>query len=103
MPSVLVTGSSGQVGGAVARRLADLGWSVVRFDIAADDDLRVSEQVTRAAAGCDVIVHAGAIAHDTSGTPDEIVATNVLGTWHVLSAAEHHGIDRVVYFSPARL
>jgi hypothetical protein len=26
------------------------------------------------------VIHAGAIAHDSAGTPAEIVATNVLGT-----------------------
>ena len=103
MPKALVTGSSGQVGGAVARLLVDSGWSVVRFDIADGGDLRDSAQVCAAADGCDAVVHAGAVAHDTAGTPDEIVATNVLGTWHVLSAAEHHNIGRVVYFSSGQV
>lgn len=103
MPRVLVTGSSGQVGGAVARLLEIAGWSVVRFDLADGDDLRVPAQVSAAAAGCDAIVHAGALAHDTAGTPEEIMATNVLGTWHVLSAAEQHAVRRVVYFSSGQV
>lgn len=103
MPKVLVTGSSGQVGGAVARVLEDAGWTVARFDLADGNDLRVAAQVSGATAGCDAIVHAGAIAHDTAGTPDEIMATNVLGTWHVLSAAERHAVGRVVYFSSGQV
>ena len=59
--------------------------------------------VLAAAQGCDTIVHAGAIAHDTGGTAAEILATNLLGTWHVLLAAERSGIDRVVYFSSGQV
>ncbi len=103
MPTALVTGSSGQVGTVVAQRLREAGWSVVPFDLADGDDLRDAERVRSAARGCDAIVHAGAIAHDDAGSPDEILATNVLGTWHVLSAAETHGIDRVVVFSSGQV
>ncbi len=103
MSKVLVTGTSGRVGGAVAALLNASGCSVAHFDIADGDDLRDPEAVMVAADGCDAIVHAGALAHDSAGTPDEIMATNVLGTWHVLSAAERHGIQRVVYFSSAQV
>jgi UDP-glucose 4-epimerase len=48
-------------------------------------------------------VHAGALAHDSAGTPADIVATNLLGTWHVLQAAETCAISRVVYFSSAQV
>lgn len=103
MSRVLVTGSAGQVGRATSSLLEAAGWSVVRFDLADGKDLRDAEAVEDAVRGCEVIVHAGAIAHDSAGTPDDIVATNVLGTWHVLSAAEYHGISRVVYFSSAQV
>ena len=53
--------------------------------------------------GCQAVVHAGAIAHDRAGTPAEIVATNVLGTWHVLQAAESCSVSGVVYFSSAQV
>lgn len=103
MRTVLVTGSSGQVGRVVSTQLTDAGWSVISFDLLEGADLRDGEQVRAAARGCAAIVHAGAIAHDDAGSPDEIMATNVLGTWHVLSAAEHHGIDRVVAFSSGQV
>lgn len=57
----------------------------------------------RGARGCQAIVHAGAIAHDEAGTPDEIVATNVQGTWHVLSAAAEQGVERVIYVSSGQV
>lgn len=100
---VLVTGSSGLVGRAVSATLGASGVAVRPFDLAQGDDLRDAEAVATAVAGCDAIVHAGALAHDTAGTPDEIVATNVLGTWHVLSAAERHGVRRVVVLSSAQV
>lgn len=53
--------------------------------------------------GCDAVVHAGALAHDRAGTPSEILATNLLGTWHVLLAAESAKVSRVVYFSSAQV
>jgi UDP-glucose 4-epimerase len=48
-------------------------------------------------------VHLGALAHDTAGSPEDIMAVNVLGTWHVLLAAEAVGIGRVVHFSSVQV
>ena len=79
MRTVLVTGSEGLVGRAAAARLEAEGWSVRGFDISAGDDLRDERAVLAAVGGCDAVVHAGAIAHDSRGTPADIVATNVLG------------------------
>lgn len=46
---------------------------------------------------------AAALAHDTAGRPEDIMAVNVLGTWHVLLAAEEAGAGRVVYFSSGQV
>jgi UDP-glucose 4-epimerase len=101
--TVLLTGSAGQVGRAATRRLEGEGWSVRPFDLLTGGDLRDEAVVFDAVSGCDAIVHAGAIPHDDSGTPADIVATNVLGTWHVLLAAERYAISRVVFFSSAQV
>jgi UDP-glucose 4-epimerase len=103
MRKVLLTGSSGQVGTATARVLTDAGWAIQPFDLANGDDLRDESAVHRAARGCDAVVHAGAIVHDDAGTSAAIMATNVLGTWHVLTASEAAGVNRVVYFSSAQV
>ena len=103
MHRVLLTGSSGGVGRAVAPVLQAAGWSVRPFDLTEGLDLRDFDAVVAAAQNCDEVVHAGAIAHDSAGTPTDIVATNLLGTWHVLLAAELVGVSRVVYFSSAQV
>jgi nucleoside-diphosphate-sugar epimerase len=103
MPTVLLTGSSGLVGRAAGPALGAAGWTVRPFDLDEGGDLLDEAAVRAAAAGCDAVVHAGALAHDSRGTPAEIVATNVLGTWHVLLAAEAHGVDRVVVFSSGQV
>jgi UDP-glucose 4-epimerase len=103
MPRVLLTGSAGAVGRVARSALQTAGWEVQPFDLADGQDLRDPRAVFDAMAGCEAVVHAGAIAHDRAGSPVDIVATNVLGTWHVLVAAEEHAVSRVVYFSSAQV
>lgn len=100
---ILVTGHRGHVGAQVARHLASLGHEVIGFDRADGVDLLDLAQVRRATEGCAAVVHLGALAHDTAGSPEQIMAVNVLGTWHVLLAAEAAGITRVVHFSSAQV
>ena len=78
-------------------------WVVEPFDLADGEDLRDEAAVLRAMSGCEAVVHAGAIAHDSAGTPAQIAATNLLGTWHVLQAAEAHSVSRFVYFSSGQV
>ena len=103
MKTVLLTGSHGGVGTSVMHALESKGWSVHPFDLSTGQNLLDEESVLSAAEHCDAIVHAGAIAHDMSGTPAQIMATNVLGTWHVLLAAEAHRLTRVIIFSSAQV
>ncbi len=98
-----MTGHRGNVGAPVARHLADLGFDVVGFDRADGNDLLDLGAVRDAARCCDAVVHLAALAHDTAGTPEDIMAVNVLGTWHVLLAAEEAGARRVVHFSSAQV
>ena len=100
---VLVTGHRGHVGGTVTAHLERLGHDVVGFDRASGDDLLDPAAVKRAADGCAAIVHLGALAHDTAGSPEQIMAVNVLGTWHVLLAADAAGTGRVIHFSSAQV
>jgi len=96
---ILVTGHAGKIGRAVHDRLVARGDTVVGFDVAEGDDLLDFAAVTRAAEGCEAVIHLAALAHDTAGSPEDIMAVNVLGTWHVLLAAEAAGATRVAHFS----
>ena len=87
------------MGAVVAAHLERLGHEVTGYDRADGDDLLDLPSLRRVASGCAGVVHAGALAHDTAGSPEDIMAVNVLGTWHVLLAAEAAGVRRVVYFS----
>jgi UDP-glucose 4-epimerase len=96
-------GIGGNVGAPVALHLKRLGHDVVGLDRADGGDLLDLAQVRRAAQACAAIVHLGALAHDTAGRPEQIMAVNVLGTWHVLLAAEAAGVSRVIHFSSAQV
>ncbi len=87
----------------VAAHLRDHGHEVAGFDRVDGADLLNLRDLKRAAAGCAAIVHLGALAHDSAGSPDEIMAVNVLGTWHMLLAAEAAGATRIVHFSSAQV
>jgi len=100
---VLVTGHRGGIGSEVARHLAVLGHEVTGFDRADGADVLNLTAVRDAVAGCQAIVHLAALAHDTAGPPEQIMAVNVLGTWHVLMAAEDAGASRVIHFSSAQV
>jgi nucleoside-diphosphate-sugar epimerase len=47
----------------------------------------------------DAVVHIAAIPNIWSGTGDEIIHTNVTGTWNVLKAAQDAGVKRVIITS----
>jgi UDP-glucose 4-epimerase len=100
---VLVTGDRGAVGVRVAAFLAGCGYEVAGFDLAGGADVLDLAAVSRAARGCAAVVHLAALAHDSAGSPDRIMAVNVLGTWHVLLAAEAAGAGRVICFSSAQV
>jgi UDP-glucose 4-epimerase len=100
---ILVTGQRGNVGAVVSAHLTDQGHEITGFDIADGHDVLDAGAVRRAAEGCTAIVHLAAIANDSAGTPEQIMAVNVLGTWHVLLAAQAAGASRVVHFSSAQV
>jgi UDP-glucose 4-epimerase len=99
---VLVTGHRGRVGVPVTEFLRSRGHEVVGFDRADGADILDLAAISEAARGSDAIVHLAALAHDTAGSPEQIMAVNVLGTWHVLLAAEAAGATRVICFSSAQ-
>lgn len=106
---VLVTGASSLIGAGVARALDARGDEVVCFQRSPVVDLgdRVEQRLgdvrdaaalSRAAAGCDAIVHVAAKV-GVVGPWEEYRSINVDGTANVVAAATDHGIARFVHVS----
>src|SRR5262245_2016244 len=107
---VLVTGSEGTIGRVLVKMLRDEGYDLRTLDRRAqansDDgehipgDLRDIYTVRRALKGVEPVVHLGAIPGDLRpGMEDDVLTTNVQGTWNILIACVEAGVKRLVYFS----
>ncbi|MGE3150413.1 MAG: hopanoid-associated sugar epimerase [Pseudorhodoplanes sp.] len=111
--TALVTGASGFVGSAVARKLAAAGFAVralvrptsPRAHLAGceiayvEGDLRDPDSVRRAVAGADYLFHVAADYRLWARDPAEIIRANVEGTRNVMTAARDAGVARIVYTS----
>jgi nucleoside-diphosphate-sugar epimerase len=108
----LVTGATGFIGSHVVRRLVSEGRAVRCLARPTSDtsklagldlefvrgDLTDAAAVAGAAAGCDVVVHCGALVSDWAAV-EEIRRINVGGTRNVLDAALAASARRVVHLS----
>jgi nucleoside-diphosphate-sugar epimerase len=106
-PVVLITGSSGAVGDAIAAMAETAGWVVRGVDVVSGPrthlvgDLRDPRIRRRAVDGADVVVHVAALhAPHVGRVPDtEFRSVNVDLTEDVLAEAASRGASRVVYTS----
>src|SRR5213593_3205942 len=103
-PTVLVTGMSGLIGGAVRRQLG------ARYELSALNrravdgvpchraDVADLAAIERAFKGVDAVVHLAARV-GSSAPFDELLRANVIGTYNVFEASRRAGVRRVVYAS----
>ena len=108
----LVTGATGFLGGALARRLHALGWDVTAQgrDPAALKSLEAqgiravkanledSQAILDACRGQEIVFHSGALANDW-GRPEAFYNANVLGTQNVIRGCQEHHVKRLVHVS----
>lgn len=110
MKPTLVTGATGFIGWHVARKLLARGVGVralarpsskVReLDVeVVTGDLRDSESLRAAVAGCGVVFHVAADYRLWARDESELYRSNVDGTRNLLTAARDAGVERVVYTS----
>jgi dihydroflavonol-4-reductase len=110
---ILVTGASGFVGSAVAKRLVQAGHRVralvrptsARTNLAdlplgiAEGDLRDADSLARAMTGVRFLFHVAADYRLWARDPANIVRTNVEGTRTIMNVAQRAGVERIVYTS----
>ncbi|GBF32461.1 UDP-glucose 4-epimerase [Desulfocucumis palustris] len=68
-------------------------------------DLRDTDAVERSVKGCNAVFHLGALVGIPYSykNPREVVETNILGTFNILTAARDHGAERVIHTSTSEV
>lgn len=121
MKSILITGGTGFLGKALAKRLVSIvdrvcifsrgeyPQALMRKEIQDPElrmrwfigDVRDQDRLRRAMEGVDTVIHAAALKRVEVGeyNPSEMVRTNVLGAINVINAAQDSDVSRVVMIS----
>ncbi len=101
---VLLTGAAGAIGSVLARDLPTYGHRLRLLDreaVSGDDvvvaDIRDRDRLAMSMEGVEAVVHLAAI--PTEAPFEEILGTNIDGTYQVFEAARRAGVRRIVYAS----
>ncbi len=112
MRRLLLTGAAGRIAAAVRPVLRELAEEVVLTDRVEPGGLETGERFERAdladpepwqalAAGCDAVLHLGAVPDEAAF--DVLAGPNLHGAFHVYEAARRAGVRRVVVASSGRV
>jgi uronate dehydrogenase len=113
VPTILITGGSGQIGAMLRLRLARPGRTLRLLDVvpppalagapagAAEEFILASvtdcAAVTEASAGADAVIHLAGLAGEAPW--DRIMEINIQGAYAVFEAARRAGVPRVIFAS----
>ncbi len=106
--TILITGAAGRLGTELRRGLAPLADKLRLADITEVKDLKPNEEamvfdladeaaVSKATEGVDAIVHFGGVPLERSW--QDILDSNIRGSYNIYEGARKHGVKRVVYAS----
>jgi uronate dehydrogenase len=107
---LLLTGAAGEIGRVLRPALRGVAEKLRWHDLRASGDAAPGEEVMTgdlalpgaaeaATEGVDCIVHLAGIPRETGGTPEEILAANVVGTHRMFEAARQAGVRRFIFAS----
>jgi nucleoside-diphosphate-sugar epimerase len=108
MAKVVITGTAGLLGPAVADHFLEAGYEVLSVDIKKPDPVKTRHLIVNttnmgecygALAGADAVVHLAAIPVAYSHPNEVTFANNVLSTYNILEAADTLGIKKAVIAS----
>ena len=108
----LITGATGFLGGALARRLKNMDWDVTALGRnsselkkleaqgirAVQANLEDSQAILNACKDQDIVFHSGALASDW-GRAEVFYNSNVLGTQNVIRGCQEYRVKRLVHVS----
>ena len=98
---LLVTGGNGYLGGRIVEYLTQKGYSV---RVGGRDIFTDRKSLESACTGIEAIVHLAMMnAKDCEKDPEAALLVNGLNSLRLISAAEHMGVSKVLYFSTAHV
>ena len=106
MPQILLTGAAGRLGTHFRSRFAEAGRAFLATDIAAPADggiVAIADLADRAAVDdlmrqdISAVVHLGGMSKEAPW--QQILDTNIVGTYNIFDAARKAGVKRVIYAS----
>jgi len=102
---IFITGGSGFIGSHLAQALKASRHYVTIYDKKNGCDILDEDKLKKTMVGHDIVIHCAAIAgiYKTVQNIKQTIATNLVGTQHVVNIAEDNGIKLIVNFSTSEV